>query len=442
MKKIALILVTSILALDGHCAQIGYGTTKSVETQGQANDSDWLSLSFDSKFRKRRYNGYMDADLRLYTGNSSYLYSVPQAYIQYRTSRRSDIAVGRKLVDWNPADQTWELGNINGMQGYNLTGDKQEGLFGLHANRRINKNWNIKLFGSAFYAPSLNPAYEIKDGKISSNTPWQAAPPTKMRMKGVDTPIYYEVGEYNVSDIVLQESLGGNLSYNWRGGEVSVYGMYKPENKLRINAEGKLRKGADEVHVVATPQVNHHFVYGMGVKQKVNRRVKVSGGFEVIDPNSDLKSDLGLGIVNPTLIKNNKRDFDSDYIKVEPSYQKQTYVHMGAQYDTPICKMGLNYLYNFSEQSGDAVFGDAVKWHNAVGVTVDYDFNDNLSMLFDFKYDIEMGDNIIKKELSYRFLNQMSIAVGLELLKAPRDDSYWSVYRENDTVYSNFGYSF
>ncbi|MCK5883925.1 MAG: hypothetical protein KAG61_09565 [Bacteriovoracaceae bacterium] len=441
MKKHALLFLIPLLVCNAFSAQIGYGTSKSVETQGQAQDSDWLSLSFDSKFKKRRYQGFMDADVRLYTGSSNYLYSIPEAFIGHRT-RHSTISVGRKIVDWNSADAVWELGNINGMQGFNLLGDKQEGLFGLHAERELSKNWNIKFYGSALYVPSLNPGYEVKGGKVTSNTPWMSAPPSQMRMNGVDTPINYELGQYSVSDIIFQESLGGNLAYSWGGGAVSVYGMYKPENKLRINAEGKLSKDAKQVNVAVSPKVNHHFIYGVGVNQKVGRKVQVSGGLEIIDPNSDLKSDLGLGVVNPTLIKNNKRDFNTDYIVVEPSYQRQSYLHMGAKYVSSICKMGVNYLYNLAERSGDAVFGDAVKWHNAVGVSVDYDFNDNLSMLFDFKYDMEMGDNVIKKEVSYRFLNQMSIAVGLELLKAPRDDSYWSAYRENDTVYSNFGYSF
>lgn len=439
MKKRCFFLGLGLLSLPVIGAQLGYNTAKGVENAGASAQSDWLSLSFDSSYKSRKLEGMLDADLRLYTGNSDYLYSIPEAYMQYRTLH-SKVAVGRKIVDWNKADRTWELGHHNGLQGFNLLGDQQEGLMGIHAERKLARHVKLNVFASYLYLPSLNPGYKFNNGELSSPLPWTMLPPKRMLLKGKELPIHYELGEYNAAEIALQESLGAKVAYDWKGGAFQAYTLYKPENKLRVNAEGRLDKSLDRVEVIATPQVNHHLIYGLGANQKITRRIQVAGGFEVIDPNAHLSTDLG--IVDPTIIKNNKRDFNAEYFKIQPSYQRQSYAHLGANYDASYCRLGLNYLYNFANKVGDDVFGDSVKWHNAVGASIDYNFNDNLSMLMDYKYDIKMGDNVIKNEFSYRFLNKMSIAVGLELIKAPSENSYWSAYRENDTIYSNFGLSF
>ncbi len=439
MKRRCFFLAIGLLSSSAWAVQIGYNTAKGVESAASTSPSDWLSLSFDRQYKSRKLEGLLDANFRLYTGNSDTLYSIPEAYIQFN-SLKSKNALGRKLMDWNRADKTWELGHHNGQQGFNLVGDQQEGLMGLHGERSVTRRLKVNYFASILHIPSLNPGYKFKNGEISSPIAWTMMPPKKMLLEGKQVPIHYEIGDYNAGEIAFQQSLGSRVAYDWKSGGMQAYGIYKPENKLRVNAEGKLNKNLDRVDVVATPQVNHHLVYGVGADQKLTRRLKMAAGFEVIDPNAHLSTDLG--IVDPTIIKNNKRNFDAEYFKVQPNYQKQSYAHFATNYDAAYCRLGLNYLYNFAKQPGDEVFGDSVKWHNAVGASVDYNFNDNLSMLMDYKYDIKMGDNVIKNELSYRFLNQMSIAVGLELIKAPREDSYWSVYRENDTVYSNFGYSF
>lgn len=439
MKRRCFSFLLCALSSSAWAVQIGYNTAKGVENAGAISPSDWLSLQFDSQYKSRKFQGMLDADFRLYTNSSDYLYSLPEAYMQYSNSNYK-LALGRKLMDWNRADKTWELGHHNAQQGFNLVGDRQEGLIGLHGETKLARRVRFSYFASTLHLPSLNPSLKVKNGEVSSPLPWTMLPPKKMLLKGKEVPIHYSIGDYNAAEIALQQSLGSRIAYDWKSGGVQAYGIYKPENKLRINAEGKLNKTLDRVEVEATPQVNHHLIYGVGANQKLSRRLNMAGGFEVIDPNAHLSTDLGL--VDPTIIKNNKRDFNAEYFKVQPSYQRQSYAHLATNYDASYCRLGFNYLYNFAKQNGDDVFGDSVKWHNAVGASMDYDFNDNLSLLMDYKYDIKMGDNVIKNEVSYRFLNQMSVAVGLELIKAPREDSYWSVYRENDTIYSNFGYSF
>ena len=60
----------------------------------------------------------------------------------------------------------------------------------------------------------------------------------------------------------------------------------------------------------------------------------------------------------------------------------------------------------------------------------------------DFRYDLARKDQIVKAEGSYTFLNRATLNIGMELIKSPQDNSYWSAYRANDTVYSSLRFLF
>ena len=62
--------------------------------------------------------------------------------------------------------------------------------------------------------------------------------------------------------------------------------------------------------------------------------------------------------------------------------------------------------------------------------------------MFDLKYDLNRSDNIFKLEALYRLSPKASVKLGLELLKSPNMESYWSFYRANDTAYITLKYHF
>ena len=95
-----------------------------------------------------------------------------------------------------------------------------------------------------------------------------------------------------------------------------------------------------------------------------------------------------------------------------------------------------------NERGNDDFFSDTVKWKSALGGQFTYKFFDSLDFLFDIKYDLDRGDNILRMEGFYFFAEHFGMKVGAELLKAPKDTSYWSAYRANDTVYLDIGYHF
>jgi hypothetical protein len=193
----------------------------------------------------------------------------------------------------------------------------------------------------------------------------------------------------------------------------------------------------NKVVVEADPTVNHHAYYGLQVFQAFGD-LKIRGGLSYVDPNARLGKDI------PIYSSETRKTFKSDFFTINPRYDKEAYSHMSANLDRKSYILSLNYIHLLSRniRASDDFFSDTVKWNRAMGGSVTFIFNDSFRFLFDLKYDFQRFDNIIKSEVTYNYKNQVHVSLGLEMLKAPQDSSYWSYYRANDTLYSSVGFYF
>jgi hypothetical protein len=158
-----------------------------------------------------------------------------------------------------------------------------------------------------------------------------------------------------------------------------------------------------------------------------------------VDPNAKLGKDFLVDI------SNGRKTFKSEYFNINPRYDKEAYAHMSLNYDKHRkYKLTLNYIHLISGniRGNDDFFSDTVKWKSTIGGGIQYFFNDSFDAAVDLKYDLIRSDNIIKGEVKYNYQKHITLALGLEILKAPDDASYWSYYRTNDTLYSTVGFIF
>lgn len=424
-------------------SSLGYENFQRLNSTAQKTDNiKWLLFNFESSNKnKKQLNGFIKTNVRYYYNNNDYTYSVPQAFVKYKKTNYN-VVLGRKIVSWNSFEHFWGLNHTNGNQGFTLLSEQQEGLTGIHFEKNITRNVKLSFFGSGIFIPSMNPGYQFKNGQITSRSEWATLPPSKILIQNRIVPVYYTLNKPKSDDIIFQKSLGINLEYGWQNGKISSSALYKPENNLRNYAEGVFDSDADHVLVEVSPAVTHHMVYGLEVEHKFNA-VKLKSGIEIIDPNGDLKADII--ILDPiTLGTNNHYSFESNHFKVEPSYQRKSFFHATVDLVNTIMDVSINYIHLLSNngQTGDDFYGNTTKWKKAIGFIMDYDFNDNLGIKMNFKYDLEMKDNIMKNELDYKFTKVTSLALGIELLRSPNETSYWGHYKTNDTVYSNIAYHF
>lgn len=404
----------------------------------RSSSGDVLNFSYESApmAPTKDLDVFGMGDLKLYfQDNNAVNYSIQEAYGRYQKGSYQ-LYVGRKILDWNINEKYWSLGYLNGNQAFTLLSTEEEGVTGILLRKEAT-NWEFDFLLSYIFIPSLNPSIDFKNGEVQSRSDWVRLPPKKTVISGLEVPIYYNKPNYNVSKIIFNKSLGGNIHYKWSNGGFSAFAVYKPENRLRVNAGASYDNTLGKVIVDADPTVNHHAYYGVQVYQAFGD-LKARGGLSYVDPNAKLGRDF------PVDITNARKTFKSDYFTINPRYEKEAYSHFSANLDRTYYALSLNYIHLLtkSTRGSDDFFSDTVKWKRAFGGSVLMKFTDSFNMLVDLKYDLERFDNILKSELRYNYNNKAIFSLGLEILKAPKDVSYWSYYRANDMLYSSIGLFF
>lgn len=404
----------------------------------RSESGDWLGFNFETAPPTKDLDTYLNTDLRFYfQDNNSLNYSVQEAYAQYKGDTYT-ITAGRKILDWNLNEKYWSLGYLNAVQSFTLLSTEEEGVTGVLFNKHFG-NFEFDILASYLFVPQINPAIDFKNGDVHSKSEWVRLPPKKTVISGTEVPIYYNITDYSMSKIIFNKSLGGNIRYSWTNGGVSAFAIYKPENKVRINASAYYDNlGTGKVNVTADPTINHHAYYGFQTYHAFGD-IKARGGVSYVDPNAKLGKDFLVDISNA------RKTFKSEYFNINPRYDKEAYAHMSLNYDKHRkYKLTLNYIHLISGniRGNDDFFSDTVKWKSTVGGGIQYFFNDSFDAAVDLKYDLIRSDNIIKGEVKYNYHKQITLALGLEILKAPDDASYWSYYRTNDTLYSTIGFIF
>ncbi len=436
------LLLFSPIELYASSGSVSYENFKRLNIpKHKSEDISWLAFDADITGQYKDFSGFMSLSGRYYYAtDDDYMVSLPEGYIQYSRAN-TNIKMGRQLLDWSPYEKFWGLRDLNGRQGFSLLEYQQEGLVGLNISHRVNNFVDISIFGSSIYIPTVNPSYEFNNGEMSSRAEWVKLPPEMMYIHTKDVPIYYNVERPSLRNIILEKSLGAKLTLSWnRGrvyhGDITGFTLYKPENLLRNHAEGRLSKDLGRVIVTAHPKPSYHLLYGVYLNQKLPASFYVGGGVFGVDPNGDLKADLL--IIDPITIERNRHhDFDAEYFKIEQDYERKNHIIFQAGVDRRIFDISFNYIHSITrEKNAGDFFGDPVKWKQAMGVLFTYNFSDKFSGLFDFKYDLRIKDTILKMEGLYTFRHRMSFGFGAELLKAPNENSYWSSYRSNDTIYT------
>lgn len=385
----------------------------------------------------KKIDTFARGDLRLYfQDNNALNYSLQEAYVSYKKDNYK-LFVGRKILNWNENEKYWSLGYLNANQAFTLLSNEQEGVTGVLLKTDF-KPFEFDFLFSYLFIPQLNPSIDFQNGEVKSKSDWVRLPPTTTVISGLEVPIYYKIKKYDVSKILFNKSIGGNIRYNWNKGGVSAFAIYKPENRLRANAEAYYDNILlNKVIVEADPTVNHHAYYGVQAFQAFGD-LQTRAGLSYVDPNAHLGKDF------PVDISNARKTFQSTYFSINPSYEKEAYAHFSANLDRKNYILSLNYIHLLSKnvRKNDDFFSDTVKWKRAIGGSATYFFTDSFNILLDLKYDLERFDNILKGELKYNYKKKVYFALGLEVLKAPDENSYWSYYRANDMLYSSLGFYF
>jgi hypothetical protein len=421
---------------------LGYENQTSVNTPtNPAGDYNRIKLDYDRYFRSRNSYIYTDISLRYYPKGQDVAPAVSSLYLKIY-SDKMEISIGRKVLDWLDHEKYWGTNFLNSGKGRGPLDLGQEGIPGLSVSIYRYKKFKFGLFTSFLYIPQLYPKIENPNQSITGVDTWLEVPPTETVIENKALPIRYNVNYPQIKDVVFQRGLGTNLEYFWNSGVASLMFMYRPENLLRINADAYTSEDLDFVEVNANPIVNHHAILSFNVKQEIGGYGNLTGALDVVDPNASLGKDAKKVYLSD--LKENDRIYETEYFNVSPSYERISYLHLAWDklFNSSYYRLGYIHLLSQNDYAGDDFYSSPVKWRSAVNLYHESLLTDKVPFLVDLKYDFINQDLLIKSGVQYKIFKNFSAGVTVEFLKAPKNESYWSRMRTNDSVYSDITFLF
>ena len=410
--------------------QVTYSYLGRVNTPQQENIGDQF-IQFEIEDKKQNESGLVySAQFRHYPSANSQIYAVPEAYVHTRVGNH-DWAVGRKIIPWQSNDEFWALGEVNPIRGFNLIETNREGLMGLHY-RYSSKNWEVMVQGSPVNIPQVNPTFNSEDGKIEGKNEWSYPPPQYVRYRNNDVPVHYTLVYPDMKDIVLKNSASMSIDYKFEQGKIGIYGGYKPETSIRVNATGFYEQFDEERALVkAKPFMNNHYFWGGSFDYQFNSKKDADAWV----------SSVGIEGVIPEI--GNDESFEFEAMKIQPNYERLTYSTASLTYRSTFATLSFNTLYLIDgDRVNTNVFAKKPKWRRAIGFAGKWSPWASIQINTLYRFDTKTDDMTFLSDISYLMTKHISLTAGVQLVNAPQDHSFWAPYRSNDTIYSRLSLIF
>lgn len=360
---------------------------------------------------------------------NSVMFSVPEAYYEIENDN-SNIAFGRKILEWGYIDAVWGFGKINNRKNFDGFEPGLEGLTGL-LFEKSSGGMKFSLFGSLIYIPEMNPGqdYDEDNGTITCNNPWCRPVPSSAPIDGgSNVDIVYNIDYPEISEVVFRYSTGARLAMDMGPFEIEAYGLRKPENTIEIAGEVYYTNEDGKAFVNVTPQIYYHDVLGANVKFKINDYITAYGGGMSVTPNTFPDG------YDPRI----------EYTGIKPKKKKEDYLGTGAFYNGGKFKGGIHYVARVSEfDIEEDILVQYPRWNQAINVNMSSILTRTISVAFDVKYDMLTEDRLTMFSASYLVAPNMLTTAGVNMIGTSGNaESYWSEFSNNDSVYGSLKYQF
>jgi hypothetical protein len=361
------------------------------------------------------------------------MFSIKEAYMS-SADKSADYTwkAGRSKLEWSKLDEVWGFGKINNRVNFDFFEPGQEGLTGYVGKQKIGLA-SIEFFGSAIYIPELNPSLDIDidKGTITSRHPWVKPPPaTTDQGSGEETPIFYDVAYPDIAEIVLNYSIGAKLSIETQNVVADAFAIRKPDNTIAIGADPKVDPTGSPIVVRIEPGVIYSNTAGGTLKfRNKDKNFEVYGSYLYSQPDDVIKGD---------------QDF-FDITQYKHVRILEEYGGFGMARIGQTSKISLNYIARRSrlEETDDNPLEVEPRWNEAINVSYQKKWNDRLSSLFDIKIDTFSYDRLFTFDTSYNFNNDTVLSAGFNIIGSnDTEQTFWSPFRNNDSVYSKLSVRF
>jgi len=209
----------------------------------------------------------------------------------------------------------------------------------------------------------------------------------------------------------------------------TAFYIRKPENNVSIAAEVKYETDNQRLFVDATPQFYYHDVKGGNLELEVKEwNVKLYGSAISIVPEKLPDSDI------PYI----------EYTPIKPRKLQEDYLSSGIVYDNGHVKAHAGYIARVSEYDRENdLLAKYPRWNQAGHLALDFNLTRKIGVSLDYKYDMLTEDRLTMFNTSYRFGPNVIASMGVNIIGTnPDEESYWTQFENNDSVYSSLKYTF
>lgn len=393
------------------------------ETNKSTNQ--WVNFHFDNKKKFSYVDTKVNFDIRSSSFKSAdhLMYSFGEFFAQTNQSNILSFAVGRKILDWNTLGANWGISLLNPQRGFNLLENDEEGLLGTLFNGRFGK-LSFSFFGSYIYIPQLNPPQKIEKGKVVTANEWARTPHKNILYHGNLRPVYYVLHEPSMSDIVKRPAFGGRFLGDFSYFNISFYYLFKGDNSAKMEANGRyiLKKGKESGYakVDVYPKVINHHLFGASSKVKLNKYFSVSVSYDESIPKDNVLNSKG-----------------ERFYRFAQTIYSEKYFTANTTYKNEKLDLRLNYLYliNQNEIEND-IFRAVPRWYDAIGFYGSYKIFRRVKLTGEFRQDFSTKDVTIRTAADFLANKNTAITLGAEFVQSI-NDTFWSNYKNNDSIYVN-----
>ncbi len=178
----------------------------------------------------------MDALASVIAGDSSSVtIEVRESYIatSWELMPHHQFSFGRRKYEWSKADLDWKLGTWSPRFNWDPIHPETVGLPGAFYEYK-SKKWRILAYGSAISIPERGAPLEVKNGKITSSSPYYIPFPDKILFENQVLDIQYDILMPPVSEIVLNSAVSGSIRYGenkgfWASASYGYLPMHQPD---------------------------------------------------------------------------------------------------------------------------------------------------------------------------------------------------------------------
>ncbi|MBY0383663.1 hypothetical protein K2X05_00765 [bacterium] len=240
------------------------------------SESDLNNVQLQGRFKllsqKETSKVYFDLGAGGLVGKRAENYfMLPQAYVSLQKGEQFEFTVGRIIKNYSELDTYWQMGDVMPLFRWDAARPEMQGLAGAFATYKPTRNIHLDFFTSFLFLPTQGPSFSIVGGKLLSGNPWFYPPADILELSGTPFDLNYSVNTPDISEIVLQPSVGASLFAQTSDEFLWIRAGYflKQRNELVTPFEGLvLLPPANTADIEVHPQVAHHKITTLDVGLK------------------------------------------------------------------------------------------------------------------------------------------------------------------------------